>query len=96
MTDVYIEDPEDEVPSPGTIARMRADLARMESLAYRYASDTAGNVVDETRMLALRARRKINANLGTSAAIALGSGLALGLAAALFAAYRRHPRDKRR
>jgi hypothetical protein len=90
MTDVYIEDPEDEVPTPGTIARMRADLERMEHLAYRYAADTAGNVMDEARMVALRAKRRINDNLGTSALIALGGGLALGLLAAAIAAYRRH------
>jgi hypothetical protein len=94
MTDVYIEDPEDEVPSPGTIARMRADLERMEHLAYRYASDTAGNVMDEARMIALRTRRKINANLGTSAAIALGTGLALGLLAAGITAFRRYRSDR--
>ena len=94
MTDVYIEDPEDEVPSPGTIARMRADLERMEHLAYRYASDTAGNVMDEARMMAQRARHRINANLGTSAAVALGVGVALGLLAAGLGAYRRY-RDER-
>jgi hypothetical protein len=94
MTDVYIEDPEDEVPNPGTVARMRADLARMEHLAYRYASDTAGNVMDEARMIALRARRKINANLGTSAAIALGAGVALGLLAAGITAFRRYRSDR--
>jgi hypothetical protein len=93
MTDVYIEDPDDEVPSPGTIERMRADLARMEHLAYRYAADTAGNVMDEARMVALRARRRINANLGVSAAIALGAGLTLGLLAAAISAWRRHHAD---
>ncbi len=89
MTDVYVEDPDDEGAHPGALARMRVDLARtaqrLESLAYHYASDAA----DETRMLAHRARRRINRNLGTAALAALGAGLALGLLAAAVSAWRR-------
>jgi hypothetical protein len=92
MSDVYIEDPDDEQPRPGTIART---AHRLEDLVHRYASDAVDtargardNAVEEARFLTLKARHKINSRLGASAAIALGTGIALGLLAALLSSGR--------
>ena len=105
MTDVYIEDPSEDDVRRGILGRLQGELGRMAGKLERIARNYAGglahsaraardNVIDETRHLARSAKRKINANLGTSAAIALGTGLAVGLIAAAVVAHRRRGRRR--
>ncbi|HWA88504.1 MAG TPA: hypothetical protein VG889_00605 [Rhizomicrobium sp.] len=89
MSDVYVEEPMDEAPHVGTLRRLRLELARTTHRLERAIQAQASNAVDETRFLMLKTRKRINARLGTAAAIALGTGLALGLLAALAARSRR-------
>jgi hypothetical protein len=89
MTDLYTEDA-DEFEAPiSALERLRAELARAASQLEHIVHDSASNVMDETRFLALKARHKINSRLGVSALIAVGSGLALGLLAAALSSRRR-------
>lgn len=94
MTDVYIEGPDDDYDAQlGAVQRLRAEVSRAAHKLERAARDARDNAIDETRLLAHAARRRINANLGLSAAVALGVGLALGLATALIVALNdREPR----
>jgi hypothetical protein len=86
MTDVYTEDTDDYEAQFGALERLRAELARLASDLEHRIQASASGVMDETRVLARRAQHRINSQLGTSALVAIGAGLVLGLvAAALFA-----------
>jgi len=86
MTDVYTEDADDYETRLSALERLRAELARLASELERRVQASASDVMDETRFLARKAQHRINTQLGTSALVAIGAGLALGLlAAALFA-----------
>lgn len=89
MTDVYIEDPDDEYGAqPGAVERLRAEVGRAAHRLERAVHDARDNAIDETRYLAHVARRKINSQLGFYAACAFGAGLGLGLLAAMIASLR--------
>ena len=86
MTDVYTEDTDDYDAPQGALDRLRADLRRLAHQLERRVQSSASDVLDETRFLARKAQHRINTQLGTSALVAIGAGLVLGLlAAALFA-----------
>ena len=88
MSDVYFEEPENEVAHVGALRRLRLELARTTARLEQAVHDSASNAVDETRMMVLRTRSRINARLGMAAAVALGTGLTLGVLAALLMAGR--------
>jgi len=89
MTDLYIEDPQDGRLT--AVEQLRAEMGRLRHQLERAVQDSASDVAMETRVLMHRARRNINARLGTSALIAIAAGLALGLVAAALAGMRRKP-----
>jgi hypothetical protein len=86
MTDVYTEDTDDYETQLGALERLRAELARLASDLEHRIHASASDMMDETRFFARKAQHRINSQLGTSALVAIGAGLVLGLlAAALFA-----------
>ncbi len=83
MTDVYTEDNDDYETQIGALERLRAELARLASDLEHRIQASASDMIDETRFLARKAQHRINSQLGTSALIAVGMGLVLGLVAAV-------------
>jgi len=83
MTDLYIEDPDEYDSGLNAVQRLRAEAGRVAHKLERALVDARDNAIGETRYLAHAARRRINANLGLSAAVALGVGVSLGLITAL-------------
>jgi hypothetical protein len=88
MTDVYTEDSDEYDARIGALERLRMELARLASDLEHRVQASASDMMDETRFLARKAQHRINAQLGTSALIAIGAGLVLGLLAAALFAYR--------
>lgn len=88
MTDVYIEGPDEYEEHLTAVQRMRAEVSRAAHRLERALHDARDDAYDEARYLAHMARRRINQQLGLSAAIAIGVGLGLGLLAAMIVAYR--------
>ena len=90
MTDLYFEDPDDT--DLNAVQRLRAEAGRAAHRIERALIDARDNAIGETRYLAHAARRRINANLGLSAAVALGVGVSLGLVTALIVSLSRSRR----
>lgn len=88
MTDVYTEDPDDFGTRPGALEQLRAEVARRTHRLEHRIHASASDVMDETRMLVRRAQHRINSQLGSAALIALCSGVALGLLAAMLVSTR--------
>jgi ElaB/YqjD/DUF883 family membrane-anchored ribosome-binding protein len=90
MTDIYTEDSDDPEMRPGALALLRAEAARFASQIEHRLQASASDVMDEARMLARRAEHRIHSRFGTAALVALGSGVALGLLAAVLLSHRLH------
>jgi hypothetical protein len=88
MTDVYTEDSDEYDARIGALERLRLELARLASDLERRVQASASDMMDETRFLARKAQHRINTQLGTSALVAIGAGLVLGLLAAAMFAHR--------
>jgi hypothetical protein len=88
MTDVYTEDTDDYETQLNALERLRAELARLASDLEHRVQASASDMMDETRFLARKVQHRINAQLGTSALVAIGAGLVLGLLAAALLAHR--------
>jgi hypothetical protein len=86
MTDYYIDEPQGG--GPDALSRVRAGLSRSTSRLEHAIQASAANVMDETRLVAHKARREINSQLGFYAACAFGAGVGLGLLAAVIASLR--------
>ncbi|HTT97505.1 MAG TPA: hypothetical protein VMF58_05610 [Rhizomicrobium sp.] len=83
MSDIYTDEDYDDQVRPGALELLRAEARRFASQLEQRLQASASDVMDETRMLARRAEYRIHSRFGTAALIALGSGVALGLLAAV-------------
>jgi ElaB/YqjD/DUF883 family membrane-anchored ribosome-binding protein len=88
MTDIYTEDPDEFDTRPGALEQLRAEVARARHELEHRIQSSASDVVDETRMLVRRVQHKVNSRLGSAALIAFGTGIALGLLAAILSGTR--------
>ena len=82
MTDVYIEDPQDDESRMSAIARMRAEVDRMVQQLEQMVQHAGSDVADAARVRARYVERKIKSQFVLSAAIAIGVGLLIGALAA--------------
>jgi hypothetical protein len=88
MSDIYTEDSDDLDARPGAVELLRAEASRAVSQIEHRIQASASDMMDETRMLARRAQHRINSQLGSAALIAFGTGIALGLLAAVLSGTR--------
>jgi signal transduction protein with GAF and PtsI domain len=92
VTDVYIEDPDDQESRLSAIERMRAEVDRMVVQLEHMIQNAGADVADAARLRARYVERKIKSQFALSAAIAVGVGLLIGAAVAGLSARSRSPR----
>jgi ElaB/YqjD/DUF883 family membrane-anchored ribosome-binding protein len=96
VTDVYIEDPEDQESRLSAIALMRAEVDRMVVQLEHMIQNAGADVADAARLRARYVERQIKSQFVLSAAIAIGVGLLIGAVVAGLSAHSRNPRRFRR
>ena len=91
MTDVYIEDPQDDESRMSAISRMRAEVDRMVQQLEQMVQHAGSDVADAARVRARYVERKIKSQFVLSALIAIGAGLLFGAIVACVSAHSRRP-----
>jgi len=91
VTDVYIEDPQDDESRMSAISRMRAEVDRMVQQLEQMVQHAGSDVADAARVRARYVERKIKSQFVLSALIAIGAGLLIGAIVAGVSAHSRRP-----